>query len=134
MLTCLWPQERTWADRAGACGQLDLEMTGEVVSSYPSGPWLGCWSVFQESWIGGWVGEGTGRAGFRMMTLITKVFQAPEVALTVQWWWLIVYLLRMLPTRLLSFILVPPCCYSSRRPKGTLGLKGEWVVLATEDP
>lgn len=54
----------------------------------PSGPWL--WvpvSLLSRLMHGEWGGgaeEGMGRAGFRMMTLTTKILQVLEVALAIQ--------------------------------------------------
>lgn len=85
----LRPQVRAWADRAGACGQLDfwrrelwwcpptiwplaLGASESLLSRLMHGEW------------GGGAEEGMGRAGFRMMTLTTKILQVLEVALAIQ--------------------------------------------------
>lgn len=82
----LRPQARAWTDRAGACGQLDF-WRREVWWCSPT-IWPLAWVPVSLSRLmdGGWGGaeEGMGMAGFRMMTLTTKILQVLEVALAIQ--------------------------------------------------
>lgn len=61
-----------------------LEMRGVVVSSYGLALGLGASESSFKTHRGRGAEEGMGRAGFRMMTLTTKILPVLEVALAIQ--------------------------------------------------